>query len=206
MDNDDGRTADREYFGLLRTGGKLLITVSNQDRHTPQLSPRSHNENTPINLCEIAFEARHGSTCNRNSRRSIVRGKTIVALLRNHGSRGSRRYLSATDLKFRLRPIKLIAPAIGGDEEQQTRKYATGGEGNPSTDVEFAKRRYTVAHSGKTKRPSDIRRRLLHANTPRGSSDDTHCADPTFRDPHLYANHTFYHSHAIPGTIRASTG
>lgn len=30
-------------------------------------------------------------------------------------------------------------------------------------------------------------RRLLHANTPRGSSGDTHCADPTLRDPHLCA-------------------
>lgn len=58
--------------------------------------------------------------------------------------------------------------------------------------MEFLKRRYTVAHSTKTKRPSDIRRRLLHANTPRGSSDDTHCADPTFRDPHLYVKRTFY--------------
>lgn len=58
--------------------------------------------------------------------------------------------------------------------------------------MEYLKRRYTVAHSKKTKRPPDIRRRLLHANTPRGSSDDTHCADPTFRNPHLYVNRTFY--------------
>lgn len=58
--------------------------------------------------------------------------------------------------------------------------------------MEYLKRRYTVAHSKKTKRPPDIRRRLLHANTPRGSSDDTHCADPTFRNPHLYVNRIFY--------------
>lgn len=73
-----------------------------------------------------------------------------------------------------------------------------------ATEMELLKRHYTVAYSEKTKRPSDIRRRLLHANTPRGLSDDTHCADPTFHDPHLYANHTFYHNVPIPGTNIAS--
>lgn len=69
---------------------------------------------------------------------------------------------------------------------------------NRSQSAECAKRHCTVPLSGWTKstdRPGRYSSpRLLHANTPRGSSGDTHCADPTFRDPHLYANHTFYHT------------